>query len=71
LANLTEQKTKITAGITTRALMAIEAEAKRRGISFSDQVRRIVDDWMDRHDKPAEREVFVLDRETNQVRRAR
>jgi len=52
----------------------LSGEAKRLGISFSDQVRRITDVWADgwskRQEKPPEK-ILVLDRETGALRGAR
>lgn len=43
-----ERKIDVTVGFTPRQTTLIDAEAKRVGISFADQVRRIADWWADR-----------------------
>ena len=69
-----EQKIKISAGLTPRVVTAIQAEAKRLGVSFGDMLRRITDQWLDTRESakaPANRSVLVLDRERNEIREAR
>lgn len=34
--------------LTSRQTSTIDAEAKRKGISFGDQLRRVIDEWIDR-----------------------
>lgn len=74
MADSSEQKIKISAGLTPRVVGLIEAESKRSGISFADQLRRITDAWADTftraHERPAER-VVVLDRDSGQLLRTR
>lgn len=69
-----EQKIRISVGFTPKTETAIASEARRIGISFADQVRRITDrwadDWSKRQEKPPEK-ILVLDRETNSLRNAR
>lgn len=59
-----DEKIPINVRITSRAERAISAEAKRLGINFSDQVRRIMDNWVDATEraraKPVEK-VVVMD----------
>lgn len=74
LSDTGEQKIKISAGLTSRVVTAIQAEADRVGISFADKLRRITDDWLDdfnRAQTQPHREVLVLDRESGVTRRAR
>lgn len=59
-----EPKIRVTIGLTSRTVTAMNAEAKRLGITFSDQARRITDNWVDARarsqEKPVER-IVVLD----------
>ena len=69
-----EQKIKISAGLTPRVVALIDGEAKRSGISFADQLRRITDAWADSFTKANERQsgpVLVLDRASGQLLHAR
>lgn len=65
------QKIKISVGLSPRVVTAIEAEAKRMGITFADKLRRITDNWADGllqpHIKPPAK-VLVLDREVGSCR---
>jgi hypothetical protein len=72
LSDVSEQKIKISAGLTPRVVALIDGESKRNGISFADQLRRITDAWADTftraHERPADR-VVVLDRASGQLLR--
>lgn len=69
-----EHKIKVSIGLTPRTETAISAEARRQGISFADQMRRITDrwadDWSKRQEKPPEK-ILVLDRESGALRSVR
>lgn len=49
----TERKTSRTIGFTPRQRALLAAEADRTGASYTDQVRKIVDEWLDRLPPPA------------------
>ncbi len=65
--SLAENKIQVSVGLTPKTETAIAAEAKRMGISFSDQMRRITDNWADswasKQQKPPEK-ILVLNKET-------
>ncbi len=69
-----EPKVRTTIGFTPKTETAIATEAKRLGISFADQVRRITDNWADswalKQAKPPEK-ILVLDRDSGALRGAR
>lgn len=48
-----EQKIQRNVAMTARQIGAVEKEAKRLQISFSDMMRRIIDEWGDRKPSPA------------------
>lgn len=74
MSNAIEQKIKISAGLAPRVVSLLDVEAKRNGISFADQLRRVTDAWADTlikaNERPAER-VVVLDRASGQLLHAR
>lgn len=47
MAQESEQKIKISAGLSPRVVTLIQKEANRVGISFADVLRRITDNWAD------------------------
>lgn len=47
MSRKTEPLVPITAGFTPPQTKDVNAEAKRRGISVGEQLRRIVDEWRD------------------------
>ena len=69
-----DPKIQVSVNLSPRTVTMLSGEAKRLGISFSDQVRRITDVWADgwskRQEKPPEK-ILVLDRETGALRGAR
>jgi hypothetical protein len=61
-------------GFTPKTETAIATEAKRLGISFADQVRRITDNWADNwaaKQGKAPEKILVLDRDTGVLRGVR
>lgn len=66
---MAEQKIKVSVSLTGRIVTSIDAEAKRLGISFSDQVRRALDEWEGiRRTRDV---VRVLDKEHGRIMTAR
>lgn len=66
-----ESKVRISVGFTPKTETIIAAEAKRLGISFADQVRRITDQWASDRSAATRERIMVLDRETGSLRGVR
>jgi hypothetical protein len=67
-----ERKIPVTASLTPRQVGAIEARAKRLSLSFNDALRRIIDATLDGEEAArAPERILVLDRTSNELRRAR
>jgi pantothenate kinase type III len=72
LSETCEPKVRLTIGLNSRTEIIISAEAKRQGITFADQVRRITDAWADTIAQKQQREkILVLDRDRGELRQAR
>lgn len=71
---MSDQKIKVSIGLTSRVVSLLEAEAQRLQISFGDMARRIMDKWADEREtaiKVPAQPILVLDREKGAVRQAR
>lgn len=66
-----ERKIDTRIGFTSAVHNSLEARAKRHGISMADEVRRIVDWFLDDQEQKRSERVVVLDREKQMIRGTR
>lgn len=71
LSSTNERKIDTRVGFTSSVHNALEARARRHGISMGDEVRRIVDWFLDDQEQKRSERVVVLDREKQMIRSTR